>query len=64
MLDMTLNTVLRVIVFAIYLFFLVWTVFNIVNYLILKQRYKEFAIILYYTFFVALFVARLVQTGY
>ena len=57
-----LNLTLRVGVLLIYGFFLLWTVFNIVNYLILKKRYKEFTIILYYTFFFALFFTRIVQT--
>lgn len=56
------NFVMRMVVLACYGFFLVWTAYNIVHYIILKQRYKEFAIILYYTFFVALFVTRVVQT--
>ena len=54
------NFVMRVAVLACYGFFLIWTAYNIVHYIILKQRYKEFAIILYYTFFVALFVTRVV----
>ena len=59
-----LNFTLRVGVLFIYGFFLFWTVYNIINYLVIKKRYKEFAIILYYTFFFALFVARIVQTIY
>lgn len=60
--DYWLNFALRTIVFSAYFFLLSWTIYNIVQYLFRKQRYKEFAIILYYTFFVALFVSRLIQT--
>ena len=59
-----LNFTLRLITELIYAFFLAWTCYNIWHYLILKQRYKEFAIISYYTFFVALFMSRIIQTGY
>ena len=57
-----LNLTLRVGILFIYGFFFLWTVYNIINYLLIKKRYKEFAIILYYTFFFSLFVARIVQT--
>ena len=33
-----------------------------VVFLILKQRYKEFSVTIYYIFFVSLFVARIIQT--
>ena len=63
-LEFWLNFTLRLMTELIYAFFLAWTCYNIWHYLILKQRYKEFAIILYYTFFVALFTSRVIQTGY
>ena len=57
-----LNFAMRMVLLACYGFFLVWTAYSIVRYIILKQRYKEFAMILYYTFFVALFATRVIQT--
>ena len=57
-----LNLTLRVGILFIYGFFWLWTIYNIINYLVIKERYKEFAIILYYTFFFALFLSRIIQT--
>jgi hypothetical protein len=59
--EKNLNIMLRVIAITIYSLFLVWTIYNIVFFLVIKQRYKEFAILLYYVFFFSLFVARITQ---
>ena len=40
---------------------LYWTLRNIIIFLILKKRYRDFTLILYYIFFVGLFMTRLVQ---
>lgn len=52
---------LRVAALIIYTFFLGWTVYNIVFYLVIKKRYKEFTLLIYYIFFVSLFMARICQ---
>lgn len=57
-----MNILLRSCLLLVYGGLLAWTVYNIVMYLILKQRYKEYSILLYYSFFTALFVVRIVQT--
>lgn len=59
-----MNIVLRVSALIIYTFFLGWTVYNVVFYLVLKKRYKEFTLLMYYIFFVSLFVARICQACY
>lgn len=59
----SMNILLRSCLLLVYATLLSWTVYNIVMYLILKQRYKEYSILLYYSFFTALFVTRLVQTS-
>ena len=57
-----MNILLRSVSLCIYGSLLGWTVFCIVMYLILKQRYKEMSILLYYVHFTGLFVSRIVQT--
>ena len=61
---MVMNIVCRTATLVIYTYFLYWTVYNIVKYLVIKKRYKEFSILLYYTFFFGLFVSRIVQTAF
>ena len=59
--ERVLNIVLRVVAIAIYSAFLIWTIYHIVFYLVIKKRYKEFAVLLYYVFFFSLFVTRICQ---
>jgi len=57
-----MNILLRSTTLCIYGGFLGWTLFSIVMYLILRQRYKEISIMLYYIHFTGLCVSRIVQT--
>ena len=57
-----MNILLRALLLLIYGGLLGWTVLNIHKFLVLKKRYKEVSILLYYIFFSALFVTRIVQT--
>ena len=59
--EKALNIALRVIAITIYSAFLIWTIYHIVFYLVIKKRYKEFAVLLYYVFFFSLFVTRICQ---
>ena len=45
---------------VIYGGFLIWVIYNILMFVIFKQRYKEFSIVLYYANFLGLFLSRIV----
>ena len=55
------NKILRSSILAIYAFFLSWIFYNIFIFVIGKRRYKDFFIVLYYTFFLGLAGSRIAQ---
>ena len=55
------NITLRCAAILIYGYCLYWTIFNIIMFLILKKRYKDPTLLLYYVFFLALFIGRIAQ---
>ena len=56
--------VIRTITIVIYIGFLFWVLRSIVQFLILRQRYRDVSISLYYVSFLGLFIARVTQTSY
>ena len=54
----------RTLFLCIYLFLLGWTLYNIWRYLVLKKRYREFSVTLYYASFLGLFMTRVAMTAY
>jgi len=55
------NAVIRTIGLIIYSTFLCWVLYHIAVYLILKKRYKDYHVLLYYVLFVSLFTVRIIQ---
>lgn len=55
-----LNTVVHSVGILIYSAFLIWCLCHIVIFLIIKKRYKDYSIVLYYIFFVSLFLSRII----
>ena len=57
------NIGLRCFGLLIYILFLFCIVSNIAIFVIGKQRYKDFFIVMYYTFFLGLAISRIIQTS-
>ena len=56
-----LNILVHSIALVIYVGFLIWVLYNILMFVIFKQRYKEFSIVLYYGSFLGLFTNRIIE---
>ena len=57
------NIGLRSFGLLIYMLFFLCIVYNIAIFVIGKQRYKDFFIVMYYTFFLGLAISRIIQTS-
>ena len=55
------NIALRCLAFVVYGYCLYWTLYNARLFLIVKKRYRDLTLILYYVFFAGLFFTRILQ---
>ena len=58
------NIFLRTFGMLIYILLLIAVIFNIIIFVIGKQRYRDFFIVMYYVFFLGLVISRICQTAF
>ena len=58
------NIILRLVALIVYFGFLCWTMYYTLRFIVIRQRYKDFFIVLYYVYFLGLFASRIAETSY